>query len=208
MSTVRAIPVYPTTTVFAAPLATPLGVGRIFGTARGLLLVALPGEWRGYAEGWLRRAQGAPPRDATVVEDPAALDAPLAQLGEYFAGERRAFDLAIDWRGTPFQRAVWDAVRAIPYGETRTYGEIAAQLGRPQAARAVGGANGANPLAPIVPCHRLVGRDGSLRGYGAGIDMKRWLLALERRGGPLAGARAGAPAAQEYLPSQRCGGEG
>jgi O-6-methylguanine DNA methyltransferase len=163
-------------TIFVAPLETPLGTGRLFGTSRGLLMVALPGEIRTSTDAWLRReAMG-----ARLVEDAAGLPEARSQLVEYFAGTRRDFDLAIDWRGTPFQRAVWEAVFAIPYGETRTYGEIAAVLGRPAAARAVGAANGANPLAPVVPCHRLVGADGALRGYGAGLSTKRWLLDLER----------------------------
>jgi O-6-methylguanine DNA methyltransferase len=164
--------------IATAPLETPLGTARLYGTARGLLCITLPGESRAFAEAWLRRAT----RGGVFVEDADALREAAAQLTGYFAGERREFSVAIDWRGTPFQRAVWEAVRAIPYGETRTYGAIAAALGRPQAARAVGGANGANPLAPIVPCHRLIGNDGALRGYGAGLGTKRWLLALERGG--------------------------
>jgi O-6-methylguanine DNA methyltransferase len=164
--------------VVVVSLETPLGTAQLYGTARGLLMVALPGELRDFTEAWLRReAHG-----AHIIEQATALPEARAQLAEYFAGERRAFDLALDWRGTPFQRAVWEAVRAVPYGETCTYGEIAAILGRPNAARAVGAANGANPLAPIVPCHRLVGTDGSLRGYGAGLGMKRWLIDLERSG--------------------------
>jgi methylated-DNA-[protein]-cysteine S-methyltransferase len=164
------------TLVYSAALATPLGAAQLWGTARGLLLIALPGESRGFAETWLRRKTGA----TSCIEDPAAFREASAQLTEYFAGTRTAFDLPIDWRGTAFQRAAWEAVMAVPYGETRTYGAIAAALGRPNAARAVGAANGANPLAPIVPCHRLVGGDGSLRGYGAGLATKRWLIALER----------------------------
>ncbi len=165
------------TTIFTTSLALPLGMARLWGTDRGLLLIALPGESRGFAETWLRRATGA----ACCVEAPEALADAAAQIAEYFAGTRSEFDLPLDWRGTPFQRAVWEAVMAVPYGETRTYGEIAAVLDRPHAARAVGAANGANPLAPIVPCHRLIGGDGSLRGYGAGLPMKRWLIALEQR---------------------------
>ena len=162
--------------VAVARLETPQGTAQLYGTARGLLMVALPGEMRAFTEAWLRREA----RGARLIEDEAALPEARAQLAEYFAGARRAFDLALDWRGTPFQRAVWEAVCAVPYGETRTYGEIAAILGRPGAARAVGAANGANPLAPIVPCHRLVGTDGSLRGYGAGLGMKQWLIELEK----------------------------
>jgi len=105
-----------------------------------------------------------------------------AQFTEYFNGDRRAFGFPLDLSGvTDFQRRVYAAVLAVPYGETRTYVHIAAQLGRPNAARAVGGANAANPLAIVVPCHRLIGADGSLRGYGApgGIETKAWLLRFE-----------------------------
>lgn len=101
------------------------------------------------------------------------------QLHAYFAGELRAFDLPLRPEGTPFQHAVWSAVAAIPYGDTATYGEVAMGLGRPRAARAVGAANGANPLAIVVPCHRLLGSDRSLTGYGGGLAAKRFLLALE-----------------------------
>src|ERR671937_2578160 len=103
------------------------------------------------------------------------------QLDQYFAGERRDFDLPLDLRGTPFQRRVWNALLTIPYGETRSYGEIAEQIGAPGAARAVGLANGHNPIAIIVPCHRVIGASGSLTGYGGGLDRKRSLLALEMR---------------------------
>jgi methylated-DNA-[protein]-cysteine S-methyltransferase len=101
------------------------------------------------------------------------------QLDQYFAGERTTFDLTLDMRGTEFQRSVWDALLTIPYGETRSYGEIAQQIGRPDRARAVGAANGQNPISIIVPCHRVIGADGSLTGYGGGLDRKRWLLDLE-----------------------------
>jgi methylated-DNA-[protein]-cysteine S-methyltransferase len=102
-----------------------------------------------------------------------------AQLREYFAGTRTEFDLDLDMRGTDFQRKVWDALLTIPYGETRSYGEIARQIGRPDRARAVGAANGQNPVAVIVPCHRVIGSDGSLVGYGGGLERKRLLLDLE-----------------------------
>jgi methylated-DNA-[protein]-cysteine S-methyltransferase len=104
------------------------------------------------------------------------------QLGEYFAGRRRAFDLELAPRGTPFQLAVWQALRAIPYGETRSYGEVALAVGRPDAVRAVGAANGANPLPIVVPCHRVIGADGSLTGFGGGIEVKAYLLELEGGG--------------------------
>jgi methylated-DNA-[protein]-cysteine S-methyltransferase len=104
------------------------------------------------------------------------------QLEQYFAGERTEFDLDLDLRGTPFERRVWDEVSAIRYGETATYAEIARRVGSPGACRAVGRANGRNPIAVLVPCHRVVGSDGSLTGYAGGLDMKRALLDLERHG--------------------------
>lgn len=112
-----------------------------------------------------------------------ALPAATAQLAEYFAGERTAFDLPLAPRGTAFQQAVWAALRDIPYGETRSYGELAAALGRPGASRAVGLANGRNPISIVVPCHRVVGAGGKLTGYAGGMERKSWLLALELGGG-------------------------
>jgi len=119
---------------------------------------------------------GIPLGRATVdVVDTAAF-----QLEEYFDGTRRAFDLILDLRGTPFQIAAWRALAEIPYGETRTYAAQAALLGIPAAARAVGTANGRNPLSIVLPCHRVVGSNGSLRGFAGGLDAKAALLALER----------------------------
>ena len=105
----------------------------------------------------------------------------IAQLEEYFAGTRRRFDLPLAPEGSPFQRQVWAMLRRIPYGETTTYGELARNLGRSSAARAVGAANGQNPIPIVIPCHRVVGSDGSLTGFGGGLDVKRRLLALEAR---------------------------
>jgi methylated-DNA-[protein]-cysteine S-methyltransferase len=114
------------------------------------------------------------PRDDAVL-------APVAtQLAEYFAGDRLAFDLALSPTGSAFQLKVWMALRDIPYGRTTTYGEIAAELGQPTASRAVGLANGRNPLAVIVPCHRVIGANGTLTGFGGGLPRKRWLLDHER----------------------------
>jgi methylated-DNA-[protein]-cysteine S-methyltransferase len=112
--------------------------------------------------------------------DAAAVAAAAIQLEQYFAGERTDFDLDLELGGTPFERRVWEEVRAIPYGQTATYAEIARRIGRPGACRAVGRANGRNPVAVIVPCHRVVGSDGSLTGYAGGIEMKRALLDLEQ----------------------------
>ena len=107
-------------------------------------------------------------------------DETTQQLGEYFAGEREAFDLPLAPRGDAFQQSVWEQLRTIPYGVTRTYGDLARAIGRPGAAQAVGAANGANPLSIVVPCHRVIGADGSLTGYAGGLDRKRFLLELER----------------------------
>jgi len=101
------------------------------------------------------------------------------QLQEYFAGNRTDFDLPLDPDGTRFQRDVWNALLEIPYGERRSYSDVARRIGRPDAVRAVGAANGANPIAVVIPCHRVVGRDGTLTGYGAGLPVKRYLLDLE-----------------------------
>jgi len=110
-------------------------------------------------------------------DDPFA--AVAEQLAEYFAGERREFDVALVLNGPPFQRQAWHALREIPYGETVSYGEQARRIGQPDAARAVGAANGQNPIAVIVPCHRVIGADGSLTGFGGGLERKRLLLDLE-----------------------------
>ncbi len=119
----------------------------------------------------------------------APFAAAIAQLREYFAGTRRAFELALAPEGTVFQRAVWRALGSVPYGETLCYGELARRIGNPRAARAVGLANGANPLPIIVPCHRVIGADGTLTGFGGGLDIKRALLALED-GAPGGGRQA------------------
>jgi len=102
------------------------------------------------------------------------------QLAEYFSGRRRVFDLPLDLEGTAFQREVWEALRRIPYGETCTYGELARAIGRAGGARAAGAANGANPVAIIVPCHRVLAAGGGLGGYAGGLERKRFLLELER----------------------------
>jgi methylated-DNA-[protein]-cysteine S-methyltransferase len=132
---------------------------------------ALLGELLGAAP----RAEDAAPR----AEDAALLAEAARQLGEYFDGRRTEFDLPLALDGTPFQRTVWAELLRIPYGETVTYGELAERIGRPTAARAVGLANGRNPISIVVPCHRVVGATGGLTGYGGGIDRKRQLLEWE-----------------------------
>ncbi len=104
----------------------------------------------------------------------------ISQLKEYFAGSRRSFDLPLDLRGTEFQVEAWNALAEIPYGRTASYGQQAASIGRPKAVRAIGGANGRNPVAIVLPCHRIVGADGSLTGFGGGIEVKKWLLDHEQ----------------------------
>jgi methylated-DNA-[protein]-cysteine S-methyltransferase len=101
------------------------------------------------------------------------------QLGEYFAGRREVFDLPLDFHGTDFQKRVWEQLLAIPFGETRSYGEIARALGQPTASRAVGAANGKNPISIVAPCHRVIGTNGSLTGFAGGLEAKQRLLALE-----------------------------
>ena len=104
------------------------------------------------------------------------------QLNEYFAGNRRTFDLPLAPRGTPFQQKVWQALRTIPYGQTRSYGDIARQIDAPKACRAVGMANHVNPIAIIIPCHRVIGKSGRLTGYAGGLNIKEYLLRLEQGG--------------------------
>ena len=144
-----------------------------------LLLVAGEGGLTGvYTEGHAR----GPTIAASWEHAPEALAEARRQLDEYFAGERTRFELPLDPVGTPFQLRVWAALRRIELGETRTYGQLATELGDPKATRAVGAANGRNPLSIIVPCHRVIGADGSLTGYAGGEERKRWLLAHERAG--------------------------
>jgi methylated-DNA-[protein]-cysteine S-methyltransferase len=115
-----------------------------------------------------------------LEHDAPWFDPVVAQLEQYFAGERTSFDVALAPSGSEFQREVWAALATIPYGETRSYVQIARAVGRPSGSRAVGAANGRNPISIIVPCHRVIGADGSLTGYGGGMDRKRALLVIER----------------------------
>jgi O-6-methylguanine DNA methyltransferase len=168
--------------VHSAEFETPIGSMLCATSARGLAYVRLPrAGGRGFV-GWLRRnAPGAELRNGFAPNKAA-----VQQILEYLDGKRSEFDLALDLRGTEFQRRVWDALREIPYGETRSYLDVARAIREPTAVRAVGAANGANPLAIVVPCHRVVATGGKLGGYGGGLPLKRRLLALERAT-PLAG---------------------
>jgi len=158
-----------------ASFETPYGVMRCASTSRGLAWVELPrASGRGF-EGWrARHAPGAPVCKAWAPNREA-----VRQILGFLEGKRRDFDLPLDLRATPFQRAVYDALLAIPYGETRSYAEVARSLGQPRAVRAVGAANGANPLPLVVPCHRVIATGGKLGGYGGGLPLKRRLLAME-----------------------------
>lgn len=124
--------------------------------------------------------RGAPAEAAPNSASDPILDLARRELDAYFAGRLRAFTVPVRPLGTDFQRRVWRALCLIPYGETRSYGAIAAQLGAPEAVRAVGAANGANPIAIVIPCHRVIGANGSLTGFGGGLERKQFLLELER----------------------------
>ena len=147
-----------------AVLESPLGVLTIASNERGLAQV---------------RFGRFVPQDGIL--DPQANYDSIQQLLEYFQGNRATFDLPLNPDGTPFQRAVWAELLRIPYGETRSYGEIARQLAKPGASRAVGMANHHNPIAIVIPCHRVIGQDGSLTGYAGGIELKQKLLSIERQ---------------------------
>ncbi|GAA3435993.1 methylated-DNA--[protein]-cysteine S-methyltransferase [Kutzneria kofuensis] len=137
----------------------------------------------GVLTGLYMESQRHRPAEETFGEAQAGpFGAAVEQLAAYFAGELDTFDLPLSLRGTPFQRTVWSALREIPYGETISYGELAQQIGKPSAARAVGLANGKNPIGIIVPCHRVVGAGGDLTGYGGGLARKQYLLEFERAG--------------------------
>ena len=140
---------------------------------------------RGLSGLWFEDQRHLPPWLATRAPAPATehpvLAATTRQLLGYFAGERDCFELPLDFAGTEFQQKVWQALLTIPFGETRSYSQIAQQIGSPKAVRAVGAANGRNPIAIVVPCHRVIGADGKLTGYAGGLDRKIWLLQHEQR---------------------------
>ena len=161
--------------VHSAEFETPIGSMLCASTERGLAYVRLPcAGGRGFAD-WLRRqAPGAELRTGFAPNKAA-----IQQIREYLDGKRSTFELPLDLRGTEFQRRVWQALLEIPYGETRTYAEQARAIGAPAAVRAVGTANGSNPVAIVVPFHRVIASGGKLGGYGGGLPLKRRLLALE-----------------------------
>jgi methylated-DNA-[protein]-cysteine S-methyltransferase len=176
------MPLTTTSDLVFTRLGSPIG---------SLLLVAGPGGLR-------HIVYGSGPKAGEVEqgwrEDGSRFDEPARQLAEYFAGRRRRFDLKLAPEGTAFQRRVWRELTAIPYGETISYSELARRIGNARALRAVGLANGSNPLPIVIPCHRVIGSNGSLTGYGGGLAIKRALLDLER--------------GQTLLPSTRGAGDG
>jgi methylated-DNA-[protein]-cysteine S-methyltransferase len=157
------------TQYFFREIGSPVGGLRLFATEVGLAAILWENE-----NPWRVRLGQVVPDDGHPV-----LLKTERQLREYFAGQRKRFDLELDFAGTPFQRQVWQALLTIPYGQTRTYTEIARQIGNPTAIRAVGATNGRNPISIVVPCHRVLGSTGKLTGFAGGLDAKAYLLALE-----------------------------
>ena len=151
-------------------MASPVGELTLVASDRGLRAVL-----------WAEEREGRVPLPERR-DDPAhaILTQAVRQLTEYFDGRRRAFDLPLDPDGTAFQKSVWTGLNAIPYGETRSYAALAGAIGRPGASRAVGAANGRNPLSIVTPCHRVIGANGALTGFAGGLAVKQWLLAHER----------------------------
>lgn len=160
-----------TPTLKSATFDSPVGLLTIVASDAGLRAVLWPVEKDG-------RVSFAEPVEAG---DHPIIDATICQLRQYQDGELQSFDLPLDLVGTDFQKSVWKALSSIPYGETMSYGELAAELGKPSASRAVGSATGRNPISIVVPCHRLVASSGKLTGFAGGLDAKRWLLDHEQR---------------------------
>ena len=182
---------------FSRPFASPVGRLRLIASDTGLAAIL----WENDKPGRVPLANLVPAATASIMargsepdEHPVLVETER-QLGEYFAGTRTAFDLPLDPVGTEFQRRVWRALLAIPYGQTRSYADIARQVGSPTAVRAVGAANGKNPISIVTPCHRVIGSTGQLTGFAGGLETKAYLLRLEspRRGslkGPCAPSAA------------------
>jgi methylated-DNA-[protein]-cysteine S-methyltransferase len=159
----------PAMTCYSTIFPSPVGALTLVASDRGLAAIL----WQDDDPDRVRLGAMTERADHPVLVETAR------QLTAYFAGTLTAFDLPLDFRGTDFQKSVWAALLTIPFGETRSYGEIARQVGRPTAFRAVGAANGRNPISIVAPCHRVIGTDGSLTGFAGGIEGKRYLLALE-----------------------------
>lgn len=162
--------------VVDAVIASPIGPLRLIADDRALCAVHFPN----HPDGALLRPEAPAPTTADALEHPILREA-ARQLAEYFAGTRRDFELPLTTGGTAFQQEVWRSLREIPYAATWSYGELATRVGNPNASRAVGAANGMNPIPIIVPCHRVIGANGSLTGFGGGEPTKRWLLDHEAK---------------------------
>jgi O-6-methylguanine DNA methyltransferase len=159
---------------------TAAGIGlELYSSSKGLIAIRLREGSEAKLARWLARYFESAEGEREIEVAGVRHEAIERQLTEYLEGRRRVFEMDLDLRGTEFQREVWRAVAAVPYGQTASYGEIAHVIGRPRASRAVGAANGANPVPIVIPCHRILGADGSLTGYGGGLPTKRRLLALE-----------------------------
>jgi len=163
-------------TVYTTRFDSPIGTLGVASTELGLAYVALPHASGRALEGHLAQWFATAPR----LEDLSPNQRAVEQILAFLEGETQVFELALDLRGTPFQCEVWQALCEIPFGETRSYAEVAQRVKRPRALRAVGAANGANPVSLVVPCHRVVASDGTLGGYGGGRELKARLLAMER----------------------------
>ncbi len=163
--------------LYWSSVASPLGECVVMATEAGVCWTGTPGT--AIDEGLYRTKHWLQIDRVVKGEEVAPLHLATEELKRYFAGERIQFSCPLDLQGTPFQLRVWQELCHIPYGETRSYGEIAHAIGCPTASRAVGAANGANPVAIIVPCHRVIGSKGQLTGYGGGLPSKSWLLSLE-----------------------------
>jgi methylated-DNA-[protein]-cysteine S-methyltransferase len=157
---------------YTASIDSPVGVLTLVATDNGLRAIKWPVE---------RDGRLSLPSEMTSDADHPVLQDTVRQLGEYFEGKRTEFDLPLDLRGTEFQKSAWQALATIPHGETATYGEQAARIDRPRAVRAIGAANGRNPISIVLPCHRVVGANGDLTGFAGGIETKRELLAFEKK---------------------------
>jgi O-6-methylguanine DNA methyltransferase len=166
--------------IHTAKFDSPIGELTVASSETGLAYVALPFAAGRGLHGWQQRHA----REESIVEGYAANRAPIQQILEFLEGKRDRFELELDLRATPFQLDVYRAVEAIGYGEKRSYAEVAERVGRPKAVRAVGAANGANPIPLIVPCHRVVASSGQLQGYAGGLDLKAKLLAMEHTSHP------------------------
>ncbi len=159
----------------AKTVRSPVGVLTLIASNDGLAAIL----WENDRPGRVRLGVVAQDADHPVLRETGR------QLGEYFAGRRKTFDLPLDFAGTAFQKKVWDALLTIPFGETRSYAQIATQIGQPTAVRAVGAANGRNPISIVAPCHRVIGSSGKLTGFAGGLDVKAKLLRLEGADAPL-----------------------